>query len=391
MHADETGYTFIEHTADLGVRATAANLPDLFIQAAKGMYALLGRLEPGTEPVEKILQLQAPDAESLLHDWLSELLWELDGNGHLFDSLEFEWLDEQHLTARCRGTCYDRAAQRTDGRDQGGDLSRPADPEARRHLRGHRDLRYLRYTAARGGIDTHEPRGTWSGPLEKIGESKYRIPKSYKPFMRVDGIIYADDALIGQIAKDKAPEQVANVASLPGIVGASLAMPDIHWGYGFCIGGVAATDPAEGGVITPGGVGYDINCGVRLLRTNLTRADVEPRAAGADRRPVPRRAHRRGRGRQDQVHRQGDPPDHAARAALAGRSRLRLGRGRRTVRGAGTRRGRRPRRRQRARARARPRPVRHARQRQPLHGGPVRRADLRRADREGLRPARRTR
>ncbi len=117
---------------------------------------------------------------------------------------------------------------------------------------------------------------TWSGPLEKIGESKYRIPKTYKPFMRVDGIIYADDILIGQIAKDKAPEQVANVASLPGIVGASLAMPDIHWGYGFCIGGVAATDPANGGVISPGGVGYDINCGVRLLRTNLTRADVEP-------------------------------------------------------------------------------------------------------------------
>jgi tRNA-splicing ligase RtcB len=117
---------------------------------------------------------------------------------------------------------------------------------------------------------------TWPGLLEKIGESKYRIPKSYRPFMRVDGIIYADDALIGQIAKDKAPEQVANVASLPGIVGASLAMPDIHWGYGFCIGGVAATDPANGGVISPGGVGYDINCGVRLLRTNLTRAEVEP-------------------------------------------------------------------------------------------------------------------
>jgi tRNA-splicing ligase RtcB len=117
---------------------------------------------------------------------------------------------------------------------------------------------------------------TWGGPLEKIGEAKYRIPKSYKPFMRVDGIIYADESLLGQITRDKAPEQVVNVASLPGIVGASLAMPDIHWGYGFCIGGVAATDPAAGGVISPGGVGYDINCGVRLLRTNLTRQDVEP-------------------------------------------------------------------------------------------------------------------
>ncbi len=113
--------------------------------------------------------------------------------------------------------------------------------------------------------------------LERVDETRWRIPKSYKPSMRVDGLIFADDVLIESIRQDNAPEQVANVATLPGIVGASLAMPDIHWGYGFCIGGVAATDPAEGGVISPGGVGYDINCGVRLIRTDLTRAEVEPR------------------------------------------------------------------------------------------------------------------
>jgi tRNA-splicing ligase RtcB len=94
--------------------------------------------------------------------------------------------------------------------------------------------------------------------------------------MRVDGLIFADDVLIEQIRKDQGPEQVANVATLPGIQKASLAMPDIHWGYGFAIGGVAATDPEEGGVISPGGVGYDINCGVRLLRSNLEWADVKP-------------------------------------------------------------------------------------------------------------------
>ena len=88
--------------------------------------------------------------------------------------------------------------------------------------------------------------------------------------MRVEGRIFADDKLIDQIRHDEAPEQVANVAFLPGIQMASLAMPDIHWGYGFCIGGVSATDPEQGGVVSPGGVGYDINCGVRLLRTNLT-------------------------------------------------------------------------------------------------------------------------
>ena len=101
---------------------------------------------------------------------------------------------------------------------------------------------------------------SWQGPLEKISDYKYRIPKSYKPGMRVDGIVYANEKLLKGIRQDKAPEQVANVAFLPGIVKNSFAMPDIHWGYGFCIGGVAATDPDEGGVISPGGVGYDINC-----------------------------------------------------------------------------------------------------------------------------------
>ena len=117
----------------------------------------------------------------------------------------------------------------------------------------------------------------YAGPLEQIDACRWRIPRSYKQAMRVDGIIYANERLIDAIRHDKSPEQVANVACLPGLAGPSLAMPDIHWGYGFCIGGVAATDPAQGGVVSPGGVGYDINCGIRLIRTDLTRADVQPR------------------------------------------------------------------------------------------------------------------
>ncbi|MBM4018413.1 MAG: RtcB family protein [Planctomycetes bacterium] len=117
----------------------------------------------------------------------------------------------------------------------------------------------------------------YRGPLEPMGGCRWRIPKSYKPCMNVDGIIYADEKLIEAIRHDNAPEQVANVGCLPGIQRASLAMPDIHWGYGFPIGGVAATDPAEGGVVSPGGVGYDINCGVRILRSDLALADVQPR------------------------------------------------------------------------------------------------------------------
>ena len=118
--------------------------------------------------------------------------------------------------------------------------------------------------------------GRYEGPLEQVNACCWRIPKSYKPGMRVDGLIYADEYLIDLIRQDQAPEQVANVAFLPGIQYASLAMPDIHWGYGFCIGGVCATDPNEGGVISPGGVGYDINCGVRLIRSNLQFEDVNP-------------------------------------------------------------------------------------------------------------------
>ncbi len=94
--------------------------------------------------------------------------------------------------------------------------------------------------------------------------------------MRVPGLVYASDSMIQSIERDQALEQVANVAFLPGIVGQSMAMTDIHWGYGFPIGGVAATT-VKGGVVSPGGVGYDINCGVRLLRSDLTAADVVPR------------------------------------------------------------------------------------------------------------------
>ncbi|MEW6070715.1 MAG: RtcB family protein, partial [Candidatus Thermoplasmatota archaeon] len=117
---------------------------------------------------------------------------------------------------------------------------------------------------------------TWEGPLKKIDNYRYEIPQNYKPGMRTSGIIYATEKMISSIRKDDAPEQVANVAMLPGIIGKSMAMPDIHWGYGFAIGGVAATSYEEG-VISPGGVGFDINCGVRLLKTNLTLKEVEPK------------------------------------------------------------------------------------------------------------------
>ena len=108
--------------------------------------------------------------------------------------------------------------------------------------------------------------------IEKIDEYRYKLPRRGK--MKTDGLIYASHNLMKSIAQDQAIVQVANVAQLPGLVGYSLAMPDIHWGYGFCIGGVAAMD-IDQGVVSPGGVGYDINCGVRLLAASLDYQEIK--------------------------------------------------------------------------------------------------------------------
>ncbi len=117
--------------------------------------------------------------------------------------------------------------------------------------------------------------------LERVDEVRWRIPRTGE--MRTDGLIFADEEIVEHLQEDKSLQQVANVACLPGIRGNSLAMPDIHWGYGFPIGGVAAFD-AEEGIISPGGVGYDINCGVRLMRSDLeesgAREKIEPLVEG---------------------------------------------------------------------------------------------------------------
>ncbi len=110
--------------------------------------------------------------------------------------------------------------------------------------------------------------------VKQVGEFAWEIPRTGG--MRVPGRVYLSRAQMDVMRKDPALQQVANVAHLPGIVGHSLAMPDIHWGYGFPIGGVAAFDAAEGSV-SPGGVGFDINCGVRVITTRLSRADVTDR------------------------------------------------------------------------------------------------------------------
>ncbi len=115
----------------------------------------------------------------------------------------------------------------------------------------------------------------YQGEIERLDECRWRLPRDASRGMRTDGIVYAGEELFRDLREDASLCQVANVACLPGIVGPSLAMPDCHYGYGFPIGGVAALDAQEG-VISPGGVGYDINCGVRLIRTNLLWGESQP-------------------------------------------------------------------------------------------------------------------
>ena len=135
--------------------------------------------------------------------------------------------------------------------------------------------------------------------IERVSGFKYRIPKVGK--MRVDATFYASEGILEDLRSEgyASLQQICNVATLPGVVEPVLTMPDIHWGYGFPIGGVAAFDPEDGGVVSPGGVGFDINCGVRLLVSELSREEVDPqknRLADALYESIPSGV---GRGRED--------------------------------------------------------------------------------------------
>ncbi|MBI2506213.1 MAG: RtcB family protein [Candidatus Latescibacteria bacterium] len=111
--------------------------------------------------------------------------------------------------------------------------------------------------------------------LKQLSPTVWELPVSYKQGMRVPARIYATEKLVEELDQG-VYDQVTNVACLPGIAEYALCMPDGHWGYGFPIGGVAATDPAQGGVISPGGIGFDVNCGMRLVRTDLRAEEVKP-------------------------------------------------------------------------------------------------------------------
>jgi tRNA-splicing ligase RtcB (3'-phosphate/5'-hydroxy nucleic acid ligase) len=140
---------------------------------------------------------------------------------------------------------------------------------------GHRPRPHPDATETTG--QSHGKPTTGGRGIELIPETPWRWRIDRSGAMRVPGVVFATEELLPELAHDRSLEQVVNVATLPGIVGASFAMPDVHWGYGFPIGGVAATNLAVGGVVSPGGVGFDISCGVRLLVSPWHRDELAPR------------------------------------------------------------------------------------------------------------------
>src|ERR671933_90744 len=128
-----------------------------------------------------------------------------------------------------------------------------------------------RGTARRGRLASSSMCNAYD--LKRVDEVTWEIPADARPDMRVPARLFADEELLRAIEQDSSLEQLQNVATLPGIVGAAIAMPDIHQGYGFPVGGLAATEPPDG-VVSPGGGGYDINCGVRLLGAPGAAADL---------------------------------------------------------------------------------------------------------------------
>ena len=224
---------------------------------------------------------------------------------------------------------------------------------------------------------------TYHGPLEQVDECCWRIPKSYKPGMRVDGLdLRRREYCSSTLQKDQAPEQVANVAFLPGIQHASLAMPDIHWGYGFCIGGVCATDPGRGRrhLARRRRLRHQLRRPAGAHQPLLSRRQAAPARAG--RRAVPQHsrpasASRAGTRFDGKELRQllGEGPRYLIERGPGDAARHRVHRGRRPAR------RRRPRPGQRPRPGPRRRAVRHARLGQPLPRSAGRRSRLRRGRR----------
>ncbi|MCK5572103.1 MAG: archease [Bacteroidetes bacterium] len=254
-------FVILDHPADLGIEATGRSLSEAFENAAAGLMSVILDPETVAASESRTIALDGTDREHLLVKWLSEILYLYDGER--FAATEFSVMDlgGTSLKATIRGEPFvpGRHISRMDVKAVTyHQLSVEEEPGGgqRESVPGHLDNQFSCHRM-----------------FKKVDRYRYVIPSSYKAGMRIEGMVYADEHLLRQIEADKTKDQVANVATLPGLVGRSLAMPDAHQGYGFCIGGVAAADLDEG-IVSAGGVGFDINCGVRLLATPVDASDV---------------------------------------------------------------------------------------------------------------------
>ena len=240
--------------------ASAQTVAEAFEQAALALTAVVTHAE--VEPQVSVeVRCEAPDLELLFVEWLNAIIYEMAVRKMLFGRFAVRIQD-----ARLEGTLWGEPV----------DVARHA-PACEPKGATYTALRVAKEPTAAG-----RPAASWTSNGEpawtptrftRVDATTWRIEPHGA--MRVPAVIYADENLIRDM-DDKVYEQAANVATLPGIVQASYAMPDAHWGYGFPIGGVAAFDPDQGGVVSAGGVGFDISCGVRTMLTGLTVADVVP-------------------------------------------------------------------------------------------------------------------
>jgi hypothetical protein len=234
------------------------------------------------------ISCEAPDDEVLFVDWLNALIFEIATRSMLFSRFRVG-IETARCVPRPGASRSIRPATRLRSRPR-------AQPSPRWKWRRGRMA-----PGSRNASSTSEPTRIFGttimdlSRLDRVSDFEWRLAPSGR--MRVPGVIYADEALVRDM-DEKVLEQVSNVAMLPGIVKASYAMPDAHWGYGFPIGGVAAFDPDQGGIVSAGGVGFDISCGVRTMLSGMRRADIEPvkeRLADELSRAIPAGVGRRGK------------------------------------------------------------------------------------------------
>src|SRR5829696_1524847 len=225
----ESNHRWIEHTAELQLEIHARSEAGVFRQAVEALRELLEDDQPARgDRAERTVEAEATDRGALLAEWLAELVFLAESDGLVPEEVRDLVVGEDSVTA----------------------------------------------TAGAGTSSSMSNRGA-SAPV-RVDDTLWEIPAYAREDMRVPARVFADEDLLEAILTDRSLEQLQNVATLPGIVEAAIAMPDIHQGYGFPVGGLAAT-AAPDGVVSPGGVGYDINCGVRLLAAPFTAGELGAR------------------------------------------------------------------------------------------------------------------